>query len=74
MGTSEQNAGGCNLRWNSIPSRGSSNTPSRLHATETGKRSGSVGQFGPSAAFIPSLVPVNIDRGLLSLRAFKSKI
>ena len=27
---------GGNLRWTSIPSRGSSNTPSRLHATETG--------------------------------------
>ena len=30
-----------NLRWTSIPSRGSSNTPSRLHATQTGIISGS---------------------------------
>ena len=36
------------LRWTSIPSRGSNNTPSRLH--ETGISSGSVGQFGPRAA------------------------
>ena len=39
-----------NLRWTSIPSRESSNTPSRLHATETGISSSSVDQFGPSAA------------------------
>ena len=42
--------GGCNLRWTSIPSRGSSSSPSQLHATETGVSSGSVGQFGLSAA------------------------
>ena len=42
-----------NLQWTSIPSRGSSNTPSRLHAKETGISSGSVGQFGSSAA-LPS--------------------
>ena len=41
-----QNIGG-NLPWTSIPFRGSNNTPSRLHATETGISSGSVGQFGP---------------------------
>ena len=42
---------GDNLGWTSIPSRGSSNTPSQLHATEIGIRStGSVGQFGPSLA------------------------
>ena len=40
-----QNAGG-NLKWTGIPSRGSRNTPSLLHATETGISSGSVGQFG----------------------------
>ena len=48
-GYRQQNAGG-NLRWTSIPSRGSSNTPSRLHAKETGISSGSVGQFDPNAA------------------------
>ena len=42
-GYRRQNAGGY-LRWTSIPSRGSSNTPSRHHATETGISSGSVGQ------------------------------
>ena len=42
---------GDNLRWTSIPSSGSSNTPSRLHATETGTEApAGVGQFGPSAA------------------------
>ena len=51
MGTGDKMLGG-NLRWSSIPSRGSSNTPSRLHATETGISSGSVGQFGPSAALL----------------------
>ena len=50
MGTSDKMLGG-NLRWTSIPSRGSSNTPSRLHAMETGISSGSVGQFGPSMTF-----------------------
>ena len=49
MGTGVKMLGG-NLRWTSIPSRGSSNTPSQLHATETGISSGSVDQFGPSAA------------------------
>ena len=53
-GYRRQNAG-ANLRWTSIPSRGSSNTSSWLHATETGISSGSVGQFGPSAA-VPYLV------------------
>ena len=33
-GYRQQNAGG-NLRWTSIPSRGSSNTPSQPHGTET---------------------------------------
>ena len=33
--------------WTSIPPWGSSNTPSRLHAMETGINSGIVGQFGP---------------------------
>ena len=28
---------GGNLRWTSTPPKGSSNTPSRLHATETGQ-------------------------------------
>ena len=32
---------GSDLQWTSIPSRGSSNTPSLLHATETGISSGS---------------------------------
>ena len=36
-----QNAGG-NLWWTSIPSRGNSNTPSRLHVAETGISFGSV--------------------------------
>ena len=49
MGVGDKMLGG-NLRWTSIPSRGSGNTPSRLHATETGISSGSVGQFGPSVA------------------------
>ena len=51
MGTGNKMLGG-NLRWTSIPSRGSSNsnTSCQLHATETGICSGSVGQFGPSAA------------------------
>ena len=41
----------CSLQWSSIPSRGSSNTPSRLHAKETSISSSScVGQFGPSTA------------------------
>ena len=43
MGTGDKLLG-CNLRWNSIPSR------SRLHATENEISSGSVGKFGPSAA------------------------
>ena len=34
------------LRWTSIPSRGNSNTPSRLHATETGINYGSCGPLG----------------------------
>ena len=37
------------VAWTSIPFRGSSNTPSWLHATETGISFGSVGQFNPSA-------------------------
>ena len=49
MGTSDKMLGG-NLRWTSIPSRRSSNTPSRLHVKETGISSSSVGEFGPSAA------------------------
>ena len=51
MGTGDKMLGG-NLRWTSIPSRGSSNTPSRLHAKETDISSGSVGQSGLSAAFV----------------------
>ena len=43
---------GVYLRWTSIPSRGCSNTPSRLHATETGISSGSVGQFGPERLYL----------------------
>ena len=39
--------------WTSIPLTGSSNTPSRLHATETGISSGSVGQFGPKTLYLP---------------------
>ena len=35
--------------------RGSGNTPSRLHATETGISSSSVGQFGPNAALYLTL-------------------
>ena len=54
MGTGGKMLGG-NLRWTRIPSRGSSNTPSRHHAKEIGISSSSVGQFGPSAAF-PLLV------------------
>ena len=46
MGTGDKMLGG-NLRWTSIPSRGSSNTPSQLHATATG-----MGQFGSSAVLI----------------------
>ena len=53
MGTSDKMLGG-NLPWTSIPSRGSSNTPSRLHAMETGISSGSVDQFDPGAA-LPSV-------------------
>ena len=49
MGTGNKMLGD-NLRWTSIPSRGSSNTPSQLHAKETRISSDSVGQFGPSAA------------------------
>ena len=49
MGTGDKMLGD-NLRWTSVLSRGSSNTPSRRHAKETEIRSGSVGQFGPSAA------------------------
>ena len=49
MGTGDKMLGG-NLEWTSIPSRGNSNTPSQLHATETGISSSSVGLFGPSAA------------------------
>ena len=41
---------GSNLLWTSNPSRGSSNTPSWPHATETGISSCSVYQFGPSVA------------------------
>ena len=37
------------------PNRGSSNTPSRLHATESGIRSSSVRQFVPSAALFLQL-------------------
>ena len=44
MGIDDRILGG-NLRWTNIPSRESSNTPSRLHATETGITSGSVGQL-----------------------------
>ena len=55
MGTDDKMLGD-NLRWISMPSRGSSNTPSRLHAKETGVSSGSVGQFGQSAAFIFILI------------------
>ena len=39
IGYRRQNAG-VNLRWTSIPSRGSRNTPGRLHATQTGISSG----------------------------------
>ena len=49
MGTGDKMLGD-NLQWTSIPSRGSSNTSSWLHAKETGISFGSVGQFGPSAA------------------------
>ena len=56
MGTGDKMLGG-NLRWTSIPSRGSGNTPSRPYATETGISSGSgVGQFGLSVAFITASV------------------
>ena len=44
MGTGDETLGD-NLRWTSIPSRGSSNTPRWLHATETGVSSGSVGHL-----------------------------
>ena len=44
MGTGDKMLGG-NLRWNSIPSRGSSNTPCQQHAMETGISSSSVGQL-----------------------------
>ena len=40
--------------WTSIPSRGSSDTPSQLHATETRISSGSVGQFGPEWLYLSS--------------------
>ena len=52
MGTSEKMLRGVyNLRRTSIPSRGRSNTPSRLPAKETGISSRrAVGQFGLSAA------------------------
>ena len=54
---------GGNLRWTSIPSRGSSNTPSRLYATETGISSGSMGEFVgrlvPSAAFVVTTIVGN---------------
>ena len=49
MCTGDKMLGG-NLQWTSIPSRRSSNTPSRLHAKETGISCGSVGQFGLSVA------------------------
>ena len=49
MGTSDKMLG-VTWRWTSIQSKGSSNTPSRLHATETEISSGSVGQFGLSMA------------------------
>ena len=42
---------GSDLRWASIPSRGSRNTPSRpLHATETGISSGRYESVGPKAS------------------------
>ena len=41
-----------NIRWTSIPPRGSSNTPSRLHSTETWISSGSVGQSGPERLYL----------------------
>ena len=49
MGTGDKMLGG-NLGQASYPGSTCSNTPSRLHATETGIIFGSVGQFGPSAA------------------------
>ena len=49
MGTGDKLLWG-NLRWTSIPSRGSSDTSSWFRATETGISSSSVGQLGPSAA------------------------
>ena len=52
MGNGNKMLGG-NLRWTRIPSRGSSNTPSQLHATETGISSGSVSQFGPLYLHVP---------------------
>ena len=51
MGTSHKMLGG-NLRWTSIPSSGSSNTPSQLHATETGISSGSVDQCDPEQLYL----------------------
>ena len=66
MGTGDKMVGG-NLRWTSIPSRGSSYTPSWLHATETGISSGSVGQFGPSAALPLSKARVHTYRFLFQI-------
>ena len=55
MGTGDRMLGS-NLRWTSIPSRGSRNTPGQLHVLQQQKHngiiisSGSVGQFGMSVA------------------------
>ena len=49
MGTGDKILGG-NLRWTSVPFRGSSSTPSQLHNMETEISSSSVSQFGPRAA------------------------
>ena len=54
--TSDKTLGGY-LRWTCIPSRGSSNTPSWLHATESGISSGNVSQFAPTTALPLPLEP-----------------
>ena len=61
MGTGDKMLRG-NLRWTSIPSRGSINTPSRLHATEIEISSGSVDQFGPSSAFTQTLKGFSLNK------------
>ena len=70
MGTGNKMLGVTGLLWTGIPSRGSSNTPSRLHAMETKISSGSVGQFGQSAA-LPLYLREQYPGSLASVTAVK---